>query len=400
MKGKSLKATVTTTLAAITLGSALACASVSSAPAPTSVPATPYTCGTGQNSNIAFLSPSQANAQPVRFDLATLVDHGFPTTYEEKLNTPSGLKVETKGNPNRTTFACTKVVTVDNYVLVFGEDKSPSIDEARVFGSVPRNIIYIFKKLPSSQSGLGFVGAAPDFGEQKEFSIVKNYGTFGDLLIVGSDVMYTENGSVYYPENNIMLDAVARALGFERYKDEGKTRMVAKIGGVEISADDSGTIAEKARQLYGGLNLNTQVTIETISGGENTQFGAKLLVYRLGEQVNPYNSSAPPAAILEKIAARPFLLERDAEIKSVGVVQKDGEPHLELVASAWSGQGRRHDTATMSLAGLIKSSQSSPPEIRKTYEGQNVEFTVGPYQVPLRSVIEKGIAPTEPLLRR
>ena len=161
MIGKPVGA-IAAIVASFGLVSALACASGSSAaPPPTAVPAVPYACGTGQNSNLAYLSPAPANAQPVIFDLATLVAPSFPTTYEGRYNTPSGLKVVVKGNPNRTTFACKKVVTVEDYVLVFGEDNSPGVDEARVFGRVPSNILYVFKKLPSSQSGLGFVGASP-----------------------------------------------------------------------------------------------------------------------------------------------------------------------------------------------------------------------------------------------
>src|SRR3989338_1355725 len=192
MSGKPVRA-IAAIVASFGLVSALACASGSSAaPPPTAVPAVPYACCTGQNSNLAYLSPAPANAQPVIFDFATLLAPSFPTTYEAKWKTPSGiLRTEIKGNPNRTTFACKKVVTVDEYGLVFGEDNYPGFDEDHVLGRVSRNILYVFKKLPSSQSGLGFVGAAPEFGEQKQFGIVKGYGTFGDLLVVGSDVRHT-----------------------------------------------------------------------------------------------------------------------------------------------------------------------------------------------------------------
>ncbi len=426
MKGRTLLAT---TLVAVALAAA-ACGA--EAPAITGAP---YSCGTRQNSNIAFLLPKPNDwvppkqkdlaqklgdqTQPVMFDLSTFVAPKFPTTYYESVwrTSGGGRKIQISGDQNTSSMVCSRVITIEDYIIVFGKDSFGGLHgDNPIFGIFPTSAVYVFRNLPGAPPfNLGLVGAAPNHivggsadPSSEKAVVVKNYKNLGDLLIVGSEISYSSIGGPdstfplghhYYDENNPMLNAIAKALGFKDYTDRGGTSLLWRINQTDIYPDkgNAGLTLTEALRLYQQAQqkgINTEVSIQEIHNQNNVQHGAKIAVYRLGGTV-PYNpGSRPNPVILEKIAARQVMLAKDVDIKRMELVSRDGELMLELTVSAENPSVVREYTTARGTDLL----QGKVPEVRTEVEGGR-RYTVGPVQIPLSEIITEGILPTTPLLK-
>ncbi|MBI3036187.1 hypothetical protein HYY73_00300 [Candidatus Woesearchaeota archaeon] len=321
-----------------------------------------------------------------------------------------GKRIETVGDPNQSSMICSNVTAAEDYIVVSGVDSFGSLSTSdRAYGKLPNASVYVFRKLPSAtQSDLGFVGAAPNYGFHGEIFqdiaiVVKNYKDLGDILIVGSEVRHSSFAETlpYYKENKAMLDAVARALGFRGYEDhETKSGQTWYINQTPVypDKDNAGLTLEEALRLHQQLQktgLNTEVTISEATNPENVQSGAKIAVYALEGQITPYDATVRlPPAILKKIAVRPVMLAREVKLTNMQLVSRDGELMLELIVSA-ENPGTVTEYTSSKVSDML---QGKMPEVRTAKEGGG-RYTVGPVQIPLSEIVTNGILPATPLLK-